>query len=94
MSANPVEHQQTKHVELDIHFVRDKVVIGHIRVLHVPSRHQYANIFTKGLTFSLFSEFRSSLSIQEPPPQTAGTYLPFRAQPILVFVFYIFVYNE
>ncbi|GJS41949.1 ribonuclease H-like domain-containing protein [Tanacetum coccineum] len=48
MSANHVQHQRTKHIEIDIHFVRDKVAAGHVRVLHVPSRFQYADIFTKG----------------------------------------------
>jgi hypothetical protein len=31
-----VQHQRTKHVEIDLHFVREKVALGHVRVLHVP----------------------------------------------------------
>ncbi|GJU35680.1 ribonuclease H-like domain-containing protein [Tanacetum coccineum] len=40
-------HQRTKHIEIDIHFVRDMVARGQVRVLHVPFRYQYADIFTK-----------------------------------------------
>nr|GEU42147.1 ribonuclease H-like domain-containing protein [Tanacetum cinerariifolium] len=57
MSANHVQHQRTKHIEIDIHFVRDMVTAGQVRVVHVPSRYQYADIFTKGLLSALFKEF-------------------------------------
>jgi len=64
MSSNPVQHQHTKHIEIDLHFVRERVAIGDLRVLHVPTSSQYADIFTKGLPSSVFTEFRSSLNMQ------------------------------
>ncbi|GKC50017.1 ribonuclease H-like domain-containing protein [Tanacetum coccineum] len=74
MSANPVQHQCTKHIKIDIHFVCDMVKVGHVRVLHVPSRFQYADIFTKGLPSALFEDFSSSLSVRPPPSLTTGAY--------------------
>ena len=65
LSANPVQHRRMKHIELDIHFVREKVALGVVRVLHVPSKFQFADIFTKGLPSALFHEFRTSLHIGE-----------------------------
>lgn len=72
LSTNPVQHQRTKHVEIDLHFVRERVALGQARVLHVPSSSQCADIFTKGLPTSLFQEFRSSLNVRDTPAATAG----------------------
>ncbi|GKA29612.1 ribonuclease H-like domain-containing protein [Tanacetum coccineum] len=47
------------------------VYYDNVRVLHVPSRYQYADIFTKGLPSALFKEFRTSLSVWCPPAPTA-----------------------
>nr|GEV11953.1 ribonuclease H-like domain-containing protein [Tanacetum cinerariifolium] len=52
----------------------DLVATGQVYVLHVPSRFQYADIFTKGLPLALFDEFRDSLSVCCTPAPTAREY--------------------
>nr|GEW66798.1 ribonuclease H-like domain-containing protein [Tanacetum cinerariifolium] len=74
LAALKLQHQRTKHIEIDIHFIRDLVTVGQVRVLHVPSRYQYADIFTKGLPSALFEDFRSSLSVRLPSAPTAEEY--------------------
>lgn len=70
MSSNSVQHQHTKHIEIDLHVVRDKVARGHVRILHVPSSSQYADIFTKSLPSSLFHDFQSNLNVHEFSPRS------------------------
>ena len=72
LSTNPVQHQRTKHVEIDLHFVRERVAMGAVRVLHVPTTSQFADVFTKGLPSSVFMDFRSSLNVRSTDDLTAG----------------------
>ena len=85
LSTNPVQHRRTKHIELDIHFVREKVALGTVRVLHVPSSSQFADIFTKGLPSAVFHEFRSSLHVGEAPSSDCGgvLWIPIRSHTFL-----------
>jgi hypothetical protein len=47
MARNPVHHRRTKHIELDVHFDREKAALGEVRDLWIPSTRQFADIFTK-----------------------------------------------
>jgi hypothetical protein len=72
MSSNPIHHKHTKHIELDIHFVREMVQLGELHVLHVPTSEQFADVMTKGLPTASFENFRSSLCVLPITHQTAG----------------------
>lgn len=72
LSANPVHHRRTKHIELDIHFVREQVALGRVRVLHVPTAQQFADVMTKGLPAPVFEEFRSSLCVSSDASTAGG----------------------
>nr|GEY78081.1 ribonuclease H-like domain-containing protein [Tanacetum cinerariifolium] len=69
-----VETAWIRNLLRELHFVRDMVKAGHVRVLHVPSHFQYVDIFTKGLPSALFEYFWSSLSARPPFAQTARAY--------------------
>ncbi|KAD4384488.1 hypothetical protein E3N88_24656 [Mikania micrantha] len=49
IAANPVFHERTKHFELDLFFLREKISSGCIKAEKINSKNQVADIFTKGL---------------------------------------------
>jgi len=69
MSKNPVHHRRTKHIELDIYFVRERVALGELHVVHVPTDQQFADVMTKGLPTATF---RSSLTVGTSDAATVG----------------------
>ncbi|KAK4268262.1 hypothetical protein QN277_024943 [Acacia crassicarpa] len=63
LASNPVLHSKTKHVEIDIHFLREKVATGHLQIGYVPSSEQVADVLTKPLGKSMFLPFRDRLNV-------------------------------
>lgn len=64
LAANPVLHARTKHIELDFHFVREKVADNKVQVRHVPSIDQVADVLTKPLSLQSFTRFRDRFNVQ------------------------------
>ncbi|GAU11134.1 hypothetical protein TSUD_197580 [Trifolium subterraneum] len=63
LAHNPVLHSRTKHIELDIHFVREKVLSKQLQVLHVPASEQLVDPLTKSLSPSSYTSIQAKLKV-------------------------------
>uniref|UniRef100_A0A803P7H9 Reverse transcriptase Ty1/copia-type domain-containing protein n=1 Tax=Cannabis sativa TaxID=3483 RepID=A0A803P7H9_CANSA len=64
LTANPVLHARTKHIELDLYFVREKIQSKMVQVKHVPAIEQIADGLTKAISSKRFY-FRDKLRIED-----------------------------
>jgi histone deacetylase 1/2 len=67
LSANPVFHARAKHIEIDFHFVRERVMRKQLEVRFISTKDQIADGFTKALGIRLFTQFRSNLNLTGKP---------------------------
>ena len=63
ISLNPIQHDRTKHVEVDRHFIKEKVENQIICSTFIPTKEQTADIFTRGLPHQNFNDFIGKLDM-------------------------------
>ena len=63
LTNNHVSHSRTKHIDIRHHFLRDHGTKGDIKIRHVSTEKQLADIFIKPLDESRFCALRSELNI-------------------------------
>ena len=61
LSANPVFHARTKHIEVDYHFVRERVANKLLDICFIPTGDQVADGFTKALSWKKLEDFKDNL---------------------------------
>ena len=72
LASNPAFHARTKHVEIDFHFIRERVLNRSLLIRFISSQDQIADILTKGLTTPRFLSLRSKLTVTPVPSACGG----------------------
>lgn len=63
ISKNPIQHSRTKHIDIRHHYIRELVEDNVIKLEHVTTEMQLADIFTKALDANQFENLRAKLGI-------------------------------
>ena len=64
-----MQHDRTKHVKIDRHFIKEKLEANVIKLPHVKSKNQLADILTKPVRMQLFEETLCKLGVGDPTTQ-------------------------
>jgi histone deacetylase 1/2 len=63
LSVNPIFHARTRHIEIDFHFVRERVADNRLDIKFISSKDQLADGFTKPLPVKSLDEFKHNINL-------------------------------
>ncbi|CAN1759561.1 Retrovirus-related Pol polyprotein from transposon RE2 [Linum perenne] len=66
LTKNPVYHSRSKHLEIDFHFVRERVAAKQLHIAYISSKDQIADTLTKSLPAPRFTTLRLKLNVRAP----------------------------
>jgi hypothetical protein len=69
ISANPVQHSKTKHIDIRYHFLKHHVEEGNVEMYFVSTEFQLADLFTKALDEKRFNFLVEKIGMTGPLPQ-------------------------
>jgi hypothetical protein len=67
MAENPIQHDRTKHVDIDRHFITEKIEGKIISLQHVASEDQHADVLTKDVPPHSFTPMCAKLGCINQP---------------------------
>lgn len=68
LSFNPVQHSRMKHIQIDIHFVRDLVAINILNVWHVHTNDELTDLLTKPRSRQRIDYLRDKIGLSDGGP--------------------------
>jgi hypothetical protein len=63
IADNHVQHDKTKHIEIDRHFIKEKMNTGLITTIYIPSGHKLVDVLTKSLPTKRLSQLTCNLGM-------------------------------
>lgn len=72
LAENLMFHDKSKHIEIRYHYIRDMVQRGVVRLHHISTDEQIADILTKALPKGKFLVFREQLGLMDVAPPDKG----------------------
>lgn len=72
IAKNPVHHDKTKHIEIDKHFISEKIEKKIVQLIYTPTKAQTADILTKALPITNFEDLSHKLRMYNIYNPTCG----------------------